>query len=69
MSNEDAFVTLTKVMGEKTKLVFYAHISQECNLVEIIELTRKKVMSSLGIDDRSIKYVATSFRSTEVYEI
>ena len=69
LSNEDAFITLTKVMGEKTKLVFYAHISQECNLVEIIELTRKKVMSSLGIDDRAIKYVATSFKSTEVYEI
>ncbi len=69
LSNEDAFITLTKVMGEKTKIVFYAHISQECNLVEIIELTRKKVMNSLGIDDTSIKYVPTSFSSTEVFEI
>ena len=69
LSNEDAFFTLSKVMGEKTKLVFYAHISQECNLVEIIELTRKKVMNSLGINDESIKYIATSFVPTEVYEI
>ena len=69
LSNEDAFITLTKVMGEKTKLVFYAHISQECNLVEIIELTRKKVMNSLGIDDSAINYIHTSFSSTEVYEI
>lgn len=69
LSNEDAFITLTKVMGEKTKLVFYAHISQECNLVEIIELTRKKVMNSLGINDENIKYVPTSVFPTEVYEI
>lgn len=69
LSNEDAFVTLSKVMGEKTRLVFYAHISQECNLVEIIELTRKKVMSSLGVNDEMIKYVVTSPVSTEVFEI
>lgn len=69
LSNEDAFVTLSKIMGEKTRLVFYAHISQECNLVEIIELTRKKVMSSLGINDEVIKYIVTSPISTEVYEI
>lgn len=69
LSNEDAFVTLSRIMGEKTKLVFYAHISQECNLVEIIELTRKKVMSSLGINDEAIKYVVTSPVSTEVYEL
>ena len=69
LSNEDAFVTLSKIMGEKTRLVFYAHISQECNLVEIIELTRKKVMSSLGVNDEAINYVVTSPISTEVYEI
>ena len=69
LSNEDAFITLAKVMGEKTRLVFYAHISQECNLVEIIELTRKKVMNSLGINDEAINYVPTSISATEVYEI
>lgn len=69
LSNEDAFVTLSRIMGEKTKLVFYAHISQECNLVEIIELTRKKVMSSLGVNDEAINYVVTSPISTEVYEL
>ena len=69
LSNEDAFVTLSRIMGENTKFVFYAHISQECNLVEIIELTRKKVMSSLGVNDEAIKYIVTSPISTEVYEI
>ena len=42
LSNEDAMVTLAHVLGINTKLVFYAHISQECNLTEIVELTRKK---------------------------
>lgn len=42
LSNEDAMVTLAHIMGIHTKLIFYAHISQECNLVEIIEMTRKK---------------------------
>ena len=69
LSNEDAFVTLSRIMGERTKLVFYAHISQECNLAEIIELTRKKVMTSLGVNDEAIKYVVTSPVSTEVYEL
>lgn len=69
LSNEDAFLTLYKIMGEKTKFVFYAHISQECNLVEIIELTRKKVVNSLGIFDENIKYIVTSPVATEVYEI
>lgn len=69
LSNEDAFLTLFRIMGEKTKIVFYAHISQECNLIEIIELTRKKVVNSLGICDDNIKYVITSPIATEVYEI
>ena len=69
LSNEDAFVTLANVMGQNTKVVFYAHISQECNLTEIIELTRKKVMGSFGIDDSTIDYVVTSPIATKVYEL
>lgn len=68
LSNEDAFVTLAHIMGEHTHLVFYAHISQECNLTEIIEMTRKKVMSDLGIDTSRISFVVTSPLPTEVYE-
>lgn len=69
LSNEDAFVTLAHVMGERTHLVFYAHISQECNLTEIIEMTRKKVMSELGIDTSKVSFVVTSPLPTEVYEL
>lgn len=67
LSNEDAAVTLAHVLGEHTKLVFYAHISQECNLSEIIELTRKKVMDSIGIDTTCIDFVLTSPVATKEY--
>ncbi len=69
LSNEDACVTLAHIMGEHTRYVFYAHISQECNLTEIIELTRKKVMSDMGIDTTEITFVVTSPKPTEVYEL
>lgn len=69
LSNEDAFLTLAHVLGEHTHLVFYAHISQECNLTEIIEMTRKKVMSDLGIDTSHISFIVTSPIPTEVYEL
>ena len=67
LSNEDAAVTLAHILGEHTKLVFYAHISQECNLAEIIELTRKKVMDDLGMDTSKIEFVVTSPLPTKVY--
>ncbi|MDE5715770.1 MAG: MBL fold metallo-hydrolase [Anaeroplasmataceae bacterium] len=69
LSNEDAAVTLAHVLGDNTKLVFYAHISQECNLSEIIELTRKKVMDSIGIDTTCIDFVITSPVATKVYAL
>ena len=69
LSNEDAFVTLAKIMSDKTSLVFYAHISQECNLVEIIELTKKKVMEEIGIDVSNVEFVVTSPIATKVYEL
>ncbi len=69
LSNEDAAVVLAKVMGDKTKLVFYAHISQECNLTQIIDLTRKKVMDDLGVDTSNVKFVVTSPIATEVFDL
>ncbi|MBD5390599.1 MBL fold metallo-hydrolase [bacterium] len=69
LSNEDAAVTLAHILGERTRLVFYAHISQECNLSEIIDLTRKKVMDDLGVDTTKIEFVITSPLPTKVYNI
>ncbi len=69
LSNEDAAVVLAKVMGDKTKLVFYAHISQECNLTQIIDLTRKKVMDDLGVDTSNVEFVVTSPIATGVFDL
>lgn len=69
LSNEDASVTLAHIMGENTRLVFCAHISQECNLTEIIELTRKKVMDDFGVDTSNIEFVITSPLPSKVYNL
>lgn len=56
MSNEDSMITLCNVMGPKTKIILHAHISQECNLTEIIELTRQKVFNDFGIDATNVEF-------------
>lgn len=57
MSNEDSMVTLCNVIGPKTKLVMHAHISQECNLSRVLELTRGKVFKDYGIPTDNIEFV------------
>jgi hypothetical protein len=56
MSNEESMVTLANIMGPKTKVVLHAHVSQECNLSQLIELTRKKVFDSFGIDTENVEF-------------
>lgn len=66
LSNEDSIVTLAHIMGVKTKLVIHAHISQECNLTQIIEMTRTKILYDFGIDATGIDFVISGpFRSKE----
>ncbi len=69
MSNEESMVTLANVMGPNTKLVMHAHVSQECNLSEIIELTRSKVFNSFGIDTNGVKFVILHPHPSEEYDI
>ena len=69
MSNEDSMVTLCNVMGNKTKYILHAHVSQECNLSEIIELTRKKVFDDYGLDTTNVKFYILGPRFSGDYEI
>lgn len=62
LSNEDSMVTLANIMGDKTKLVMHAHVSEECNLSPIIEMTRKRVLEGYGIKRDDITYVILSRR-------
>ncbi len=69
LSNRDSMATLVKIMGDKTKLVMHAHISKECNLSEIVELTRKAVCDDYGIATDGIEFVVLHDYKSEDYEI
>lgn len=69
LSNEDSMVTLAHVMGNKTRLVMHAHISQECNLTQIVEMTRRKVLDDFGIDSTGVEFVITSPFPSKEYEV
>jgi phosphoribosyl 1,2-cyclic phosphodiesterase len=69
LSNEDSMVVLAKVMGEKTKLVLHAHISQDCNLTQIVNLTRERVFNDYGLDVKNVEFVITSPYRTKEYLI
>ncbi len=69
LSNQDSMATLVKIMGDKTKLVMHAHISNECNLSEIVELTRKAVFNEYGISTEGIKFVVLHDYKSEDFEI
>ena len=69
LSNEDSMVILAKVMGEKTKLVLHAHISQDCNLTQIVNLTRERVFNDYGLNVDNVEFVITSPYRTKEYVI
>lgn len=56
MSNEDSMITLANIIGEKTSLVLHAHISQECNLKEILIHTRERIFQMYGLDTKDIEF-------------
>ncbi len=69
LSNEDGIDLLAHVMGDNTKLVFYAHISDECNLFNLIDMASKKIFKMYQMDVSKIEFVYTSQIATKVYEI
>jgi phosphoribosyl 1,2-cyclic phosphodiesterase len=69
MSNEDSMVLLAKIISQNTKLVMHAHISQECNLTQIVELTRQKVFNDYGLTPEGVEFVITSPYRTKEFEI
>ena len=69
LSNQDSMITLAKIMGPNTKLVMHAHVSQECNLTKIIELTRKNIFNEYGIVTDDIKFVVLGETPSEDFSI
>ena len=69
LSNQDSMATLVKIIGDKTKLVMHAHISNECNLSQIVELTRQSVFNDYGISTEGVKFVVLHDYKSEDFEI
>ena len=69
LSNEDSMVALANLIGDKTKVVMHAHVSEECNLSPIIEMTRKRVLDGYGIDYDNITFVILTRHATEEFDI
>lgn len=69
LSNQDSMVTLAKVIGENTRLVMHAHISQECNLTQILEMTRKKVFDDYKVNVQNITFVILAPYSSKEFDI
>lgn len=69
LSNADGFYYLANSVNENTKYVFCAHISLECNLLELILLTRNKIFNKMGIDYSTIKFYFTKPYDIDEVEI
>lgn len=50
LSNEDGAYVFSKLMGENTRHIFIAHISQEANLPEVALMTLKEVLKEQRAD-------------------
>lgn len=69
LSNEDSMLTLVNVIGNNTKLVLHAHVSQECNLSQIIELERQKIFKEYNMDISNIEFDILHPRRSKEYNI
>lgn len=69
MSNEDSMLTLVNIIGNNTRLVMHAHISQECNLTQIVEMTRDKIFGEYGINTDQVEFVILAPRPSKEYEV
>lgn len=70
LSNYDSAYYLTKLIGDNTKYIIYAHISQECNNLNLIENTFEDVFKANELNIERIKFIeAKSNEALKVIEI
>ncbi len=56
LCNEDALNTLLRVVTDKTKVIYLAHISEEANNIDLLLLTVKDVFSQ-SVHNEKIKFI------------
>ncbi len=69
MSNELSALTMTSLVGEKTKTIMLAHISRECNTHELVMKTYNKVFFDEARSLENIKIICLNDYPTEEIEI
>lgn len=69
LSNQDSAYILTNLVGVNTKRIIYAHISEECNLVQIVKITSKRVFKDIGINTDEITFEYASQVPLKVFEL
>ena len=57
LSNEQSAFYMSKCIGENTKQIILAHLSEECNTPEVALKTYKKVFKDAKINTRKIKFI------------
>lgn len=69
LCNEDALHTLLRVVSDKTQAIYLAHISEEANNVDLLQLTVKDIFSQC-IHNEKIKFiVANQYELSESTQI
>jgi phosphoribosyl 1,2-cyclic phosphodiesterase len=73
MSNVSSAILLARLIGEKTKRVVFAHISDDCNYYDMPNLIlkeHKKIYEEIGTDYSKVEFCfGNRFGITGVYEI
>ena len=60
LSNEQSAIYMSKCVGENTKQIILAHLSEECNAPELALKTYKKVFKDAKINTRKIKFIVAN---------
>lgn len=67
LCNSDSACLLTSLIGDKTKVILHAHISQECNLEELIISTMKDTFLENGLNYDN--YITKCLKQDEPYRV
>lgn len=65
LCNEDALNTLMRVISDKTKVIYLAHISEEANNVDLLLLTVKEIFAECMHQERIKFIVAKQYELSE----
>ena len=60
LSNEQSATYMSKCVGEKTKQIILAHLSEECNDPEIALKTYKRIFKDAKINTKKIKFIVSN---------